>query len=120
MVFPCGLFPSLDSEGSRTISLMTLQFSIFSKGPLQLVHLEMLNLVTPLRLSAKGWSYSTSKVYSDNLAIVQVVQTGKTRYDIRTLCIINMWFNTANYDITMTIDHIRGKSNNIADLLSQI
>ena len=36
------------------------------------------------------------------------------------LCLRNIWLISATYDITVNIDHIRGKANNIADLLSRI
>ena len=36
------------------------------------------------------------------------------------LCLRNIWLITATHDIALTIDHIRSKSNNIADLLSRI
>ena len=86
----------------------------------KIVHLEMLNLVIALRLWAESWSHSAVKFYRDNLTVIQVVQTGKTRDDLLALCLRNIWLITDIYDITLTIDHIKGKSNNIADLLSQI
>ena len=46
---------------------------------LTIVHLEMLNVVVALRLWATEWAHSAVKLFSDNLAVVQVVQTGNTR-----------------------------------------
>ena len=94
-------------------------FNVYQKD-LTIVHLEMLNLVIALKLWAGNWAHSTVKFYCDNSAVVQVVQTGRTRDDMLALCLRNIWLISATYDITVTIDHIRGKANNIADLLSRI
>ena len=80
----------------------------------------MLNLVIALKLWAKNWAHSTGMFFCDNSAVVQVVQTGRTRDDMLTLRLRNIWLLSATYDLTVTIDHIRGKANNIADLLSRI
>ena len=94
-------------------------FNVYQRS-LKIVHLEMLNLIIALKLWAAQWSHSIVKFYCDNAAVVQVVQTSKTRDDMLALCLRNMWLITATHDITLTIDHIRGKSNNTADLLSRI
>ena len=82
---------------------------------LKIVHLEMLNLVIALKLWAIQWAHSRVRSHCDNSAVVQVVRSGKTRDEMLALCLRNIWLITATYDITLTIDHIRGKSNNIAD-----
>ena len=87
---------------------------------LKIVHLKMLNLVIALKLWAENWAHSTVKFYCDNSAVVQVIQTGRTRDDMLALCLRNIWLISATYDITVTVDHISGKANNIADLLSRI
>ena len=84
--------------------------------PLKIVHLEMLNLVIALKL----WAHSAVKFYCDNVAVVQVVHTGKTRDNMLALCLRNIWLITASYDIDLHIDHIQGRANKIADLLSRI
>ena len=88
--------------------------------PLKIVHLEMLTLVIALKLWASVWAHSTVKFYCDNLAVVQVVLTGKTRDNMLALCLRNIWLITASYDIDLQIDHIQGRVNKIADLLSRI
>ena len=91
-------------------------FNIYQKD-LKIVHLEMLNLVIALKLWAESWPHSTVRFYCDSSAEVQVVQTAKTRDDMLALCLLNIWFISATYNITVTI---KWKSNNIADLLSPI
>ena len=88
--------------------------------PLKIVHLEMLNLVIALKLWAQDWAHSAVKFYCDNLAVVQVVRTGKIRDNMLALCLRNIWLITASYDIDLHIDHIQGQANKIADLLSRI
>ena len=85
---------------------------------LKIVHLEMLNLAIAFKLWGQKWAHMTVRFYCDNLAVVQVVNTGKTRDEWLALCLINVWLLEASYDITLTIDHIKGSSNNVADMLS--
>ena len=68
----------------------TLLFNVYQKD-LTIVHLEMLNLVIALKLWAKNWAHSTVKFYCDNSAVVQVVQTGRTRDNMLALCLRNIW-----------------------------
>ena len=75
---------------------------------LKIVHLEMLNLLIALRLWAHQWSYSRVRFFCDNLAVVQVVRTGKTRDNMLSLCLRNIWLITAAHDIDLRIDHIQG------------
>ena len=83
---------------------------------LKIVHLEMLNLVIALRLWSQKWAHSTVKFYCDNLAVVQVVRTGKTKDHM----LRNIWLIAATYDIQIEIDHIQGAYNNKANLLSRL
>ena len=97
----------------------TRLFNLYHRD-LGIVHLEMLNLVLALKLWASNWAHSVVQFYCDNAAVVQVVQTGRTRDEMLALCLRNIWLLSATYDITVTIKHIRGKANHIADLLSRI
>ena len=73
---------------------------------LKIVHLEMLNLAIALKLGGQKWAYMTVRFYCDNLAVVQVVNTGKTRDEWLALCLRNIWLLAASYDISLRIDHI--------------
>ena len=46
---------------------------------LKIVHLEMVNVLVALRIWGKFWQHSQVKIYCDNLAVVQVVASSKTR-----------------------------------------
>ena len=87
---------------------------------LKIVHLEMLNLVIALKLWAREWSHSVVRFFCDNLAVVQVVRTGKTRDNMLSLCLRNIWLITATHDIDLRIEHIQGQANTIADILSRL
>ena len=87
---------------------------------LGIVHLEMFNTVIALRLWAKFWAHSYVRIYCDNMAVVQVVQTSKTRDQFLAACVRNIWFLSPTWDIKLDINHIPGKHNTIADLLSRL
>ena len=92
----------------------------FVNTELHITHLEMLNILVALRLWARHWAQSTVRFHCDNMAVVQVVNSGKTRDAILHACTRNIWFITAAYDIDLQIQHIRGHKNIIADALSRI
>ena len=83
-------------------------------------HLEMLNIVIALRVWGPFWQHGSISVHCDNLGVVQVVKTGKTRDSFLALCIRNIWLLTSSYDIDLNVNHILGVNNVIADTLSRI
>ena len=87
---------------------------------LKIVHLEMLNLVIALRTWGSSWCHSSITVYCENLGVVCVVKTGKTKDPFLALCLRNIWLLTAHYDTDLDIAHIPGCQNTIADALSRI
>ena len=93
---------------------------IFYDCDLKIVHLEMLNLVISLKLWAHKWAHFTVKFYCDNLAVVQVVTTGRTNDQWLALALRNIWLIEATHDITLNIEHIKGSYNIVADMLSRI
>ena len=87
---------------------------------LKIIHLEMLNIVIALRTWGNRWCHSAVDIYCDNLGVVQVVETGKTRDQFLALCVRNIWLLTASLDIQLHIYHVPGVHNGIADALSRI
>ena len=87
---------------------------------LKIVHLEMFNIIIALRIWATHWRHSRIKVFCDNLSVVQVVRSSKTRDRFLALCLRNLWLITACHDIDLCIEHIPGCRNNIADTLSRL
>ena len=85
-----------------------------------IVHLEMLNILVALRVWASFCTSSLVTFYCDNMAVVQVVESGKTRDIFLNACIRKIWLITATHDIELQIKHIEGKKNTRADALSRI
>ena len=86
---------------------------------LNIVHLEMLNILAALRVWQEAWRNSKVAIACDNLAVVQVLNSGKTR-DLTLAAIArNIQFQIAKMNIDLKVSHIPGKVNIIADLLSR-
>ena len=53
------------------------------------------------------------------MAVVQVLNTGRTRDATLATCARNIWLIAATYNIGFIFTHIAGQVKNIADLLSR-
>ena len=84
-----------------------------------IVHLEMVNILSALRLFAPRWAQRKVRVRCDNQAVVHVLRSGKTQDPFLGACARNVWFWSAKFDIDLCYDHIRGTENTVADLLSR-
>ena len=85
---------------------------------LQIVHLEMLNILAALRVWQKAWSNRKVAIACDNLVVVQVLNSGKTRDQTLEAIAWNIQFQIATINVELKVSHIPGKINTIADLLS--
>ena len=86
---------------------------------MSIVHLKMLNILAALRVWGKAWRNTKVAIACDNLAVVQVLNSGKTR-DLTLAAIArNIQFQVATMNINLKVIHIPGKVNVIADLLSR-
>ena len=70
---------------------------------LTIVHLEILNLVFVLRTWAKLWQHTKVVFHCDNLAVVHVVRTNKTRDEFLALCLQNIWLLAALHYVEIEI-----------------
>ena len=84
-----------------------------------IVHLEMTNLIVATKSWASHWSNKRIQLLCDNLAVVQVLNTGKARDSIIAACARNLRLIAALFNIDFIVTHIPGKTNVIADLLSR-
>ena len=82
-------------------------------------HLEMLNIVVASKLWAAHWKDKKIRIFCDNMAVVQVMNTGRARDQILAACARNIWLIAATFNIDFIFSHISGQSNKIADLLSR-
>ena len=81
--------------------------------------LEMLNILVAVRLWAKDWSGLSLKIHCDNQAVVSVLRSGKTKDPDLAGISRNIFMLCAQYDIFLVIQHVPGKNNQLADLLSR-
>ena len=86
---------------------------------LHITQLEMLNVVVALKVWASVWSNKIIDIKCDNLAVVEVLTSGKTKDTFLATCARNVWLICAIFNIQIRVWHIPGKSNHIADLLSR-
>ena len=80
----------------------------------------MLKIVVALQVWGSSWHHKHLQVNCDNLEVVQVVKTGKTKDPFLALCIRNICLLTPSYDIDLNISHIPGRFNIITDALSRV
>ena len=85
-----------------------------------IVHFEMLNILLALRLWSHHFSHSHVIIYCDNEAVVQVIQTGKSKDMFLNQTLRNIWLLCSSWDIDLELRHILGHNNSIADHLSRI
>ena len=86
---------------------------------LTIVHLEMINILVALKLFCKNWAKQGVRLFCDNIAVVQVLQSGHTKDPFLVVCARNVWLLAAKHDIEITYIHIAGKKNRTDDLLSR-
>ena len=86
---------------------------------LAITQLEMSNILVAMRIFSQYWQGKKIQVKCDNLAVVQVLQTGKVRDPFLGACARNIWMEAAKADIDMRYSHIQGRKNVVADLLSR-
>ena len=86
---------------------------------LHITQLEMLNIIVALKVWSNLWQNKMVEIKCDNLAVVEVLNSGKTRDPFLALCGRNVWLISAMFNIQLVFLHIPGKNNHIADLLSR-
>ena len=86
---------------------------------LHITQLEMLNVVVALKVWASAWSNKIIDIKCDNLAVVEVLTSNKTKDAFLATCARNVWLICAIFNISIRVWHIPGKYNHIADLLSR-
>ena len=84
-----------------------------------LVHLEALNIVVAAKVWAEAWENKQIHVFYDNMAVVEVLNTGKARDSVLTMCARNIWLISAMFNIQFKFTHIPVKENSLVDLLSR-
>ena len=63
-----------------------------------IVHLQALNIVVASKLWEKAWENKQVNVFCDNMAVVEVLNTGTARDSVLAMCARNIWLiNTSKY-----------------------
>ena len=78
----------------------------------------MINVLLALSLWHKEFENKCIDIYCDNAAVVSILNTGKGLDELLLSIARNIWLVAATNDIDLSITHIPGKSNTVADLLS--
>ena len=79
----------------------------------------MLNILVALRVWANAWENCAIEVHCDNLSVVTVLCSGKTKNSLLATISRNIFMIASHYDIFLKVSHIPGKENKIADMLSR-
>ena len=64
-----------------------------------IVHLEILNIVVAAKIWASHWSNQNIHIFCDNMAVIEVLTTGRTRDTILATCSKNLWLIAAVFNI---------------------
>ena len=90
------------------------------ENQLHITQLEMANITVALPVWPNKWALKTIQFHCDNHAVVQIVRSGRTHDKFLALCLRNIWLICAQHDIKILINHVSGKKNKEADLLSRV
>ena len=79
----------------------------------------MVNILVALNVWKNQWKHKFIKFYVDNQAVVTVCSSLYTRDSSLATYVRNIWLLTSLYNIKISVMHIPGKENCIADMLSR-
>ena len=81
--------------------------------------LEMLTLVVTVKIWISKCHSKRLQIYSDNMATVIAVNTGKTRDTFMSACLRELVFLLTTHECELKVRHIDSKSNSWPDMLSR-
>ena len=84
-----------------------------------MVRLEIVNIVVALKLWGSIWKDKVIEIKCDNMAVVDVLRSGKARHAILATCARNIWLLTSLFNIHLTVNHTPGICIKTVDLLSR-
>ena len=84
-----------------------------------IVHLEIINIVVALKIWGSIWKDKIIEIKCDNMAVVDVLRSGKARDAVLATSARNVWLLTSLFNINLIVNHIPGTNNETADLLSR-
>ena len=81
--------------------------------------LEMLAVLVGVRLWGRHCEGQKIRIYCDNEAVVQVINSSKTRDSFMGTCLRELWFEVSRFRFQLRAVHLPGEENRIADWLSR-
>ena len=84
-----------------------------------IAQLEMVKVAVALTNWNPIWANKQIHINVGNRAVVEVLTNGRARDDFMATCSRNVWLLTSVYNVSMIILHVRGTTNQVADLLSR-
>ena len=81
--------------------------------------LELLTIVVAIKTWSKSWKGKRIQVFCDNMASVNVINSGATRDIFQQKCLREMLFFAAKNQFEIRSCHIAGVDNRVSDLLSR-
>ena len=84
-----------------------------------IAHLEILNIIVALKVWATYWANRRIRIHCNNMAVVEVLNSGKARDSTLSVIARNISLICAIFHIQIVVVHIPGQRNVLADLLSR-
>ena len=82
-------------------------------------HLEMVNILVALKIWGQKFANKKLLIKCDNQACVAVINSGKTKDAVLAAMARNVQMLLAKYNIALTVIHVLGVNNTVADVLSR-
>ena len=86
---------------------------------LDIAYLEMINILVAIRLWGHNWANKKVLIKCDNQAVVSILKSGRTRDSTLATITRNILLEASWIHITITVIHVLGKNNTVADTLSR-
>ena len=83
-----------------------------------IVHFEAVNILVAVRMWAQKFKDKNIFIWCDNWAVVNAFNNNKIRDTLLMASVRSVWLYTAMFNIHLKVQHIRGKENQYADILS--
>ena len=79
----------------------------------------MLNVMVAFRVWGHQWKDDYIIVHCENAAVVNILNSGRTKDKFLAACARTLWLIKAKDNIKVTVEHIQGVKNIYADTLSR-
>ena len=84
-----------------------------------IVHFEAINILVTIRMWSQLFQDKSIIIWCDNWAVVNAFNNSKIRDSLLMATVRSVWLYTAMFNINLKVQHIRGKDNYYADILSR-